>query len=121
MEFMKKLEERFHNEEIGYEPKCKVCNSQFQNKIESQRENNKTFKEISKFLEENGENISQMALSRHFSNHYPRRKAYNEKIKALEDEKVQNAIKSYPFLKEVFGEKKYLMIMINHYMMIMVI
>ena len=62
----------------GYEPRCSVCNCEFQGEIEAMRENDRTFDEIRHFMDINGIKISLMALSRHFSKHYPQRKLYLE-------------------------------------------
>jgi hypothetical protein len=90
----------------GHEPKCKVCNSEYQVTLDNMKEDYKTYREMKEFLENQGESISQMALSRHFSNHYPKRKAYLDNIKTMEDESIKEAIESYPFLKSIFQETR---------------
>jgi hypothetical protein len=62
----------------GYEPRCSVCNCEYQADIEVMREENRTFDEIRHFVDMKGIKISLMALSRHFSKHYPQRKLYLE-------------------------------------------
>ena len=54
----------------GYEPRCSICNCEFQAEIEAMRENKKTFTEIQQFASAKSVNTSLMALSRHFSRHY---------------------------------------------------
>ncbi len=46
----------------GYEPRCTVCNCEYQVEIEVMRENNKTFEEIRQFMDNNGVKISLMAF-----------------------------------------------------------
>ena len=70
----------------GYEPRCSVCNCEYQADIEAMRENNKTFEEIRHFMDIKGIKISLMALSRHFSRHYPQRKLY---LKHMESKQVK--------------------------------
>lgn len=74
---------------IGYEPKCKICNSEYQNQVESLKEDGYTLEEMKEFLEENGEEVSIMSLSRHFERHYPARKAY---LHGLDEEKAQKIL-----------------------------
>jgi len=64
----------------GYEPRCSVCNCEYQADIEVMREENRTFDEIRHFVDMKGIKISLMALSRHFSKHYPQRKLYLEHV-----------------------------------------
>lgn len=70
----------------GYEPRCSVCNSEFQQDIENMRENNETLESIKEFLFTNGVDISLMALSRHFNRHYPQRKLYIRQIAYKKDQ-----------------------------------
>ena len=101
--------ERYANyKRIGYEPKCKICNSDHQTKIESLKEDDYTLEEMRDYLEEHGEDVSIMSLSRHFERHYPTRKAYlmglDEK-KAQEilkgEEVIENNIKYFPEFEEI--------------------
>ena len=68
----------------GYEPRCTVCNCGFQVEIEAMREDNSTFEEIRNFLLTKNVEISLMALSRHFSRHYPQRKLYLENVECIQ-------------------------------------
>ena len=99
----KKYELRRHNREIGYSPKCKVCNSEYLDDIEKLREQNYTYEEILSELDI--DNISIMSLSRHFQNHYPKSKDYKEKqqIQALKN--IREAYIKYPFLENYFKNK----------------
>lgn len=99
-----KMNEKYNNSIRGHEPKCKICNSEYQKEVEIMYESKHSYREIKEFLESNNELVSQMALSRHFNNHYPKRKAYFENIKKLEDESIVKAIESYPDLKTIFQE-----------------
>ncbi len=66
----------------GYEPRCSICNCEYQAEIEAMRENNRTFDEIRHFMDIKGIKLSLMALSRHFSRHYPQRKLYVEHMES---------------------------------------
>jgi hypothetical protein len=109
--FIEKMEEDSKKRKIkennalkGHEPKCKVCNSQYQKEIEYIYECNNPYKDIKAYLEDKEEFLSEMSISRHFKNHYPKRKAYFDNVKKMEDESIQDAIKWYPYLKDVFQE-----------------
>lgn len=79
--------ERYANyKRIGYEPKCKICNSEYQNQVEALKEDDYTLEEMRDFLGDHGETVSIMSLSRHFERHYPTRKAY---LMGLDEEKAQ--------------------------------
>lgn len=102
---LKKISKTIENANKGYEPKCKICNSKFQDKIEDMYEWEHPFREMKDFLEGKGENVSLMALSRHFKNHYPTRKVYLNNVKKMENKAIQDAIKTYPRLEKIFLEK----------------
>ena len=98
-----KKEKREHNRKVGYAPKCKVCNSEYLDEIESLREQYYTYEEI---IEELGiTDISIMSLSRHFKNHYPNSQAYKEKQQIEMLENIKEAYLKYPFLEEYFKDK----------------
>lgn len=112
----KKLEDTIKmidNKERGYEPRCKTCNSKYLDKIEEMRDHEFSFDEIHDYLLKQGEDISSMALSRHFSYHDPQKKEYEkylkikeERAKQIDKEKIENAIKMYGPLKYVFEDYK---------------
>lgn len=83
----------------GYSPKCSVCNHNKIFEIEELREKNYTYREI---IDKLGLEVSEMALSRHFKNHTPKRTAYKLKQQVLMMDKVINIIKKYPFLETYF-------------------
>ena len=83
----------------GYSPKCSVCNHNKIFEIEELREKNYTYREI---IDKLGLEVSEMALSRHFKNHTPKRTAYKLKQELLMMDKVINIIKKYPFLETYF-------------------
>ena len=107
-----RMSEYAHNKKIGYEPKCKICNSEYQIQIEAAREEGCTLEEIRDYLEGKDEEVSIMSLSRHFERHYPKRREYltgidEEKAKTiLEGEKrIEQDIKYDPeFLEELESE-----------------
>ena len=109
---LERMSEYAHNKKIGYEPKCKICNSKYQIKIEAAREEGCTLEEIRDYLEGKDEEVSIMSLSRHFERHYPKRREYlrgidEEKAKTiLEGEKrIEQDIKYDPeFLEELESE-----------------
>lgn len=109
---LERMSEYAHNKKIGYEPKCKICNSEYQIQIEAAREEGCTLEEIRDYLEGKDEDVSIMSLSRHFEKHYPIRKEYltgldEEKAKTiLEGEKrIESDLKSDPeFLEELESE-----------------
>lgn len=96
----------------GYEPKCKICNSKFQDEIEKMREENQTYEDIQNFMKNKGEETSLMSISRHFNKHYPVRKTYIEeenlrKQKKNEDNErlIQTTIKSFPYIAEILKKE----------------
>lgn len=90
--------ERYANyKKIGYEPKCKICNSEYQNQVESLKEDGYTLEEMREFLEENGEKVSIMSLSRHFEKHYPTRKAY---LQGLDEKKAQKILEGEKVIEQ---------------------
>jgi len=112
---LSRLSEYAHNKKVGYEPKCKICNSEYQNQIEAYREDGYTLEELKECLENEGEDVSIMSLSRHFDRHYPTRRAYlnglsEEKARAItKGEKViERDLKYNPeFIKELESEHTY--------------
>ncbi|MBM3703103.1 MAG: hypothetical protein FJW63_09020, partial [Actinobacteria bacterium] len=89
------------NKKKGYEPKCKICNSAFQDEIDDMHDNFYTLTDLQEYLEDRGEKVSLMSLSRHYKKHYPIRKEYKDEKKKMEDEAVKEAIKVYPRLKKI--------------------
>jgi len=86
---LNRLVQYINNKKIGYEPKCKICNSKYQNEVERSREKGHTLEEIKEFLDEKGENVSIMSISRHFDRHYPARRTY---LKELDEEKANTIL-----------------------------
>lgn len=93
-----------HYKNIGYAPRCKVCNHPDVDKIESLREDGYTYEDIIDMLDLD---MSMMSLSRHFKYHYPKRTRYKLKRKKLMLESVIEAVKKYPYLEEYFKNKDY--------------
>lgn len=85
-EQLTRISEYANNKKIGYEPKCKICNSKYQKEVEASREEGFTLEEIKEDLESKGEEVSIMSLSRHFDRHYPARKSY---LLGISEEKAQ--------------------------------
>ena len=67
---------------------------------------NRPYKDIKSYMDVKGEVVSLMSISRHFRLHYPKRKAYFDNVKTMEDECIQEAIKKCPHLKKVFHETR---------------
>ena len=101
---LKKLEQTNKYKEIGYAPRCKVCNNEDVDKIESLYEDGYSYSDIILKLDLD---LSEMSLSRHFNNHYPKRTRYKLKRKKLMLETVIDAINMYPFLEDYFMDKDY--------------
>jgi len=106
LEDLNKMSEKQNNALRGHEPKCKVCNSKYQKEIEHMYELKHPYKNIKAYMEDKNESISEMSISRHFKNHYPKRKAYFDNVKTMEDKSIQDAIESCPHLKDVFHETR---------------
>lgn len=87
---------------IGYNSKCKVCNSKHLDKIEELREEGHTLEEIKETL---GLDLSIMSLSRHFSKHYPKNQRYKLKQQILLLENIKEAYTKYPYLESYFKSK----------------
>jgi hypothetical protein len=96
----------------GYEPRCSVCNCEYQADIEAMRENNKTFEEIRHFMDIKGIKISLMAFSRHFSRHYPQRKLFLEHLECKEVKidrevglKISEILEMHPYMDINYFQK----------------
>ena len=87
---------------IGYNSKCKVCNSKHLDKIEELREEGHTLEEIKETLDLD---LSIMSLSRHFSKHYPKNQRYKLKQQILLLENIREAYIKYPYLESYFKSK----------------
>lgn len=94
---------KLHNKQVGYAPRCKVCNSEYLKEIEDLRQKGYTYEEILQDLEI--DNISIMSLSRHFKNHYPNSQEYKEKQQLQALKNIQEAYIKYPFLEDYFKNK----------------
>ncbi|HNR25404.1 MAG TPA: hypothetical protein PKI66_01670, partial [Methanobacteriaceae archaeon] len=92
-----RMSEYAHNKKIGYEPKCKICNSKNQIKVEAAREEGCTLEEIRDYLEDQGEEVSIMSLSRHFERHYPIRREY---LTGLDEEKTKTILEGEKSIEE---------------------
>lgn len=103
---IEKLFDKMDKEAQGYEPRCKICNCPYQDEIEEMYEEKHSYRVISDFLYSKGYDTSYMSLSRHFNKHYPKKKAYQEKIRNMQDEAVQNAMDKYPILRREFENEE---------------
>lgn len=97
---MAKWEQKAHYRNIGYSTKCKTCNHEKLEDIERLYNEGYTLKAIKEEL--NLEDISIMALSRHFKNHYPKSQQYKAKQRKLALERLAYALKKWPFLENYF-------------------
>ena len=87
---IEKHKKQKHYKDIGYAPRCKVCNSPQVDKIERLREESCPYEVI---IERLDLDMSIMSLSRHFKHHYPKKTEYKLKRKKLMLETVKEAIK----------------------------
>lgn len=101
---MKRMDEHLNNKKIGYEPKCKVCNSKYQEIIERSREEGYTLEDIRDYLEKKGEDISIMSLSRHFDRHYPARRKYIQEIDDKKAQEIEKGEKKIEYIQEHYPE-----------------
>lgn len=92
-----------HHAEVGYSSKCKTCNHEKLEEIERMYSNGHTYKHIIETLDL--EDISEMALSRHFNNHYPKSQAYKEKQRQLALTRLVHSLEQYPFLEQYFMQQ----------------
>lgn len=99
---LERWKETNNNKKIGYSPKCKVCNSKHLDKIEELREEGHTLEDIKESL---NLDLSIMALSRHFKNHYPKNQRYKLKQQILLLENIREAYIKYPYLEDYFKNK----------------
>ena len=89
-----------HYKQIGYSTRCKTCNHPLVEDIERLYNNGYSYEAI---IEELGlEDISIMALSRHFKNHYPVSQEYKAKQRKLALERIASTMEQYPFLEQYF-------------------
>lgn len=89
--------------QMGYSSKCKTCNHPQLEQIEQLYNEHYSYKGI---IEELGlEDISEMALSRHFTNHYPKSQLYKQKQRELALERLVTELNQYPFLESYFMDQ----------------
>jgi len=100
----KRMSEFLHNKKIGYEPKCKVCNSKYQDIIERSREEGVTLEDIRDYVKDKGEDISIMSLSRHFDRHYPARKKFLQEIDEKKAQEIEEGEKKIEYIKGHYPE-----------------
>ena len=89
-----------HYKQIGYSTRCKTCNHPKLEDIERLYNKNYSYERIIEELDL--EDISIMALSRHFKNHYPKSQEYKAKQRKLALERIASTMKQYPFLEQYF-------------------
>ena len=92
-----------HYKEIGYSTRCKTCNHPLVEDIERLYNNGYSYEAIIEELEL--EDISQMALSRHFKNHYPVSQEYKAKQRKEALDKLVYILKDYPYLQYFFDKQ----------------
>ena len=92
-----------HYKEIGYSTRCKTCNHPLVKDIERLYNNGYSYEHIIEEL--NLEDISQMALSRHFKNHYPVSQEYKAKQRKMALERLVYILKDYPYLQYFFDKQ----------------
>ena len=92
-----------HYKEIGYSTRCKTCNHPLVEDIERLYNNGYSYEAI---IDELGlEDISIMALSRHFTNHYPVSQEYKAKQRKMALERLVYILKDYPYLEQFFNKQ----------------
>lgn len=92
-----------HYKEIGYSTRCKTCNHPLLEDIERLYNNGYSYEAI---INELGlEDISIMALSRHFTNHYPVSQEYKAKQRKLALERLVHVLEDYPYLANFFDKQ----------------
>ena len=91
-----------HNKTIGYSSKCSICNHPKILEIEQAREDGATYKEIKEKFDLKP---SLMALSNHFTEHYPKKQSYKKKLELLTLQKCKDIFSEYPEIKGYFYNK----------------
>lgn len=102
-ESIAKMQQKAHYHDIGYSTKCKTCNDPQLEDIERLYNEGYTYQQIIDTLQL--EDISIMALSRHFKNHYPKSQEYKAKQRQLALERLTHALKKWPFLEQYFMQQ----------------
>lgn len=92
-----------HYKQIGYSTRCKTCNHPLLEDIERLYNNGYSYEHIIKELEL--EDISIMALSRHFKNHYPKSQEYKAKQRQEALDKLVHILRDYPYLQYFFDKQ----------------
>lgn len=91
------------NKEMGYSPRCSVCNCDELDEIEKLHEDGHGYEYIKEVLDLD---MSIMSLSRHFRNHYPQSQRFKRKKKIELLKNVREAFIKYPFLERYFNNKE---------------
>ena len=92
-----------HYKEIGYSTRCKTCNHPLVEDIERLYNDGHSYESIINEL--NLEDISIMALSRHFKNHYPVSQEYKAKQRKMALQRLVYTLKEYPYLEQFFNKQ----------------
>ena len=92
-----------HYKQIGYSTRCKTCNHPLLEDIERLYNNGYSYEHIIDELEL--EDISIMALSRHFTNHYPKSQEYKAKQRKEALDKLVYILRDYPYLEYFFNKQ----------------
>lgn len=91
------------HKEMGYSPRCSVCNHELVDEIEQLHADGYGYEYIKEAL---NLEMSIMSLSRHFKNHYPQSQKYKLKKRIELLENVKDAYIKYPFLEDYFKNKE---------------
>lgn len=92
-----------HYKEIGYSTRCKTCNHPLVEDIERLYNEGYSYEAIIEELDL--EDISIMALSRHFTNHYPVSQEYKAKQRKLALDRLVHVLEDYPYLANFFDKQ----------------
>lgn len=92
-----------HYKQIGYSTRCKTCNHPLLEDIERLHNNGYSYEAIIDELQL--EDISIMALSRHFTNHYPVSQEYKAKQRKMALERLVYILEDYPYLEYFFNKQ----------------
>ena len=108
LEKLDNIQIKHDNKVKGYEPKCKVCNNPKLDEIHRLHSLGCSNRDVMRELELEGV-FSEQALGRHFKNHYPKTKEYEDKKQLMDEKAIQKAIKKYPpFKRLLFDNDKFL-------------
>jgi len=90
---------------VGYNSRCKICNCEFRDQVESLHESGMSLQQIADFLAKNGIKVAKSSVKNHFDTHFaPKTEAaqrYHEASQKVMEQAVDKRLTDLEMLDEV--------------------